>query len=182
MIRGLMKWMSFGLALWLILGVRAEPAEASHYRLSELDAFEEWQLEALASQGIDTTEQFLQRTLTPENRVELSRATEISELEILVFARLCELLQIEGVGPRAAQLLRAAGVVSADDLASRSPAELAERCGAVNAVEQLTGINPTEENLVEWIELAAAVPYRVEPAAERLEPEPDSEPSQPAGP
>jgi hypothetical protein len=58
--------------------------------------------------------------------------------------------------------LRASGVVSVSDLAARNPQELVDRLAAVNAVEQLTGVNPELENLQTWIAAAQSVPYHVE--------------------
>ncbi len=153
------KWF---LVVSLLLTIHASQAWSSHYRLSSLERFTGAQLDALGALDIETTEGFLTRALNEAARSELSERTGISELEILVFARLCELLQIEGVGPRAAELLRAAGVASVTDLASRDPAALTEQVAAVNAVETLTGVNPTVENLSAWIAAAAQVPHHLE--------------------
>ncbi len=156
------RWTLLGLGVLTFAVMSATTAYASHYRIAVLEIFDEDQLAALSVQGVETTEDFVAQTQTRAGRSELSQQTGISEMEVLVFARLCELLQIEGVGPRAAQLLRAAGVVSAADLASRDPAELVERVVAVNAVDQLTGIDPNLENVVAWIAAAGRVPYHVE--------------------
>lgn len=157
----MLKWVLLGLIVSTTLFLGASPARSSHYRLSLLELFEEAQLEALQAAEMVSTEDYLRRALTRADRQALSEATGISELEVLVFARLFELLQIEGVGPRAARLLRAGGVVSVEDLASRDAQALLERLVTVNAVEQLTGINPTVENLTAWIEGAQNVPYHV---------------------
>lgn len=157
----LLNWMVLGLVGVAVL-VSPGIAHASHYRLASIEAFDSDSLERLHAIGVVTTEDFLVQAVDREARQALSQQTGIVEMEILVFARLCELLQIEGVGPRAAQLLRAAGVVSVADLAARNPAALAERVMAVNAVEQLTGVNPTEENLVDWISSAGDVPLHVQ--------------------
>ena len=162
MTAGTAKWVLVGLCIWAAVALRASPAMASHYRIELLEVFSAEQVEALLALGIVTTEDFLSQAETREERAALSQQAGISEMEVLVFARLCELLQISGVGPRVAQLLRAAGVVSASDLASRDPVELTERLIAVNAVEQLTGIDPAVENVVAWIEDASRVPYHVE--------------------
>ena len=156
------RWMLLGLGVLMAAAIGASTAHASHYRIAVLEIFEDEQVLALEAVDVGTTEDFLRQALTRSARSDLSEQTGISEMEVLVFARLCELLQIEGVGPRAAQLLRAAGVVSATDLASRDPAELVERLVAVNAVDQLTGIDPTIENVVAWSEAAGRVPYHVD--------------------
>jgi hypothetical protein len=149
-------------AMMLLIVSMAFPLIASHYRLSSLDRFTETELDALSAQNIQTTEDFLRATLNRESRELLSQNTQIDEINILVFSRLCELLQIEGVGPKAAHLLRAAGVVSLNDLIGRNPATLTETVGQVNAAEQITGINPSVENLTTWIENANRAPYRLE--------------------
>jgi predicted flap endonuclease-1-like 5' DNA nuclease len=156
-----MRWMPLGLLVSTVLAIGGSSAWASHYRIGALEVFDEAQLEALRAAGVETTEEYLQRSQTRAQRQELAAQTGISELEVIVFARLCELLQIEGIGPRAAQLLRAAGVVSVEDLAAQDPVGLEERVAAVNAVEQLTGVTPSVENLTEWIAAAAGVAYHV---------------------
>ena len=156
-----LKWIGLGLALLVAGSVGLSSAEASHYRLSVLEKFDAETLEQLHALGVITTEDFLVQALDRESRQALAEQAGLSELEVLVFARLCELLQIEGVGPRAAGLLRAAGVVSVADLASRDPVELTEQLVVVNAVEQHTGVNPAVENCVDWIQRAAEVPYHV---------------------
>ena len=153
------KWF---LIVSLLLTFHGVQALGSHYRLNALDRFTGAQLDALTALDIETTEGFLVRALDSAARGELSARTGISELEILTFARLCELLQIEGVGPRAASLLRAAGVASVSDLATRDPEELTARVAEVNAVETLTGVNPTVENISAWIAAAAQVPHQLE--------------------
>ncbi|MBN1947822.1 MAG: DUF4332 domain-containing protein [Bradymonadales bacterium] len=156
------KWMLRGLVLSLALALLAPMAFASHYRLAYLEFIDASVVQALEAVGIQTTEDLLARAATAEDRRRLSEETGVSELEILVLVRLAELLQVEGIGPRTAQLLRAAGVVSVADLASRNPEELALQLSAVNAVEQLTGIDPSPENLTEWIAGAGSVPIQVE--------------------
>ena len=156
------KWMLLGLVMTTALAVLSSDVAASHYRLEFLDFLDTQVVEALEAVGIQTTEDLLGRALTQEDRQRLSEETGISELELLVLARLCELLQIDGVGPRAAQLLRAAGVVSVADMATRDPAVLEGQLAAVNAVERLTGVDPNAENLVDWITGAARVPLHVE--------------------
>ena len=156
------KWMLIGVVVSAVLTVFSATAVASHYRLEYLGFLDEAQVEAFDSAGLVTTEDFLLHTLTQADRRQLSEEVGATELEILILARLCELLQVEGVGPRVAQLLRAAGVVSVADLATRDPAELSERLVAVNAVEQLTGVDPNVENLVGWIDAAGHVPYHIE--------------------
>jgi hypothetical protein len=156
------RWFLAGILCLSFCVLGSTGAWASHYRLEYLSFLDPAQVASYAAVGIEGTETFLQRTLTAEARQELSAQTGISELEILVLARLSELLQIEGVGPAAAQLIRAAGVESLDDLLTRDPATLTEQLIAVNAVEHLTGVDPAIENVSAWIEAAGSVPYRVE--------------------
>lgn len=156
------RWIGLAVAVLVSLAIPLSEASASHYRLDELGVFSEAQRDALSALGVETTEGYLERTLDSAMRSELSAQTGISELEVLVFARVCELLQIEGVGPRAAQLLRAAGVEGAMDLASRNAEELAAAAAAVNAVEALTGVNPTVENVQSWIDGAAQVRHHLQ--------------------
>ncbi len=74
---------------------------------------------------------------------------------------MCEFLQIEGVGPKAFDLLRASGVADIGDLARRDAAALLAEIEVVNAVEQITGVNPDVDLVHHWVLAASEVPIRV---------------------
>ena len=79
----------------------------------------------------------------------------------MTLAHDCELLQITGVGPRAARLLRAAGVLGIEDLSSREPGDLLARLNEMNKNLDYTSKQPTLDLVVYWIEQANKAPLRL---------------------
>jgi predicted flap endonuclease-1-like 5' DNA nuclease len=73
----------------------------------------------LATAGVDTTDELLDRGATPAGRTALEGATEIDHGLILDWVHHVDLMRIKGVGSEYSHLLEAAGV--------DSPAELAQR-------------------------------------------------------
>jgi predicted flap endonuclease-1-like 5' DNA nuclease len=101
---------------------------------------------------MQTTEDVLTRVQTPDARSTLSYSTGIPEARLLEIARICEFLQIRGVGPKVAHLLVATGVANVSDLATRDPLILLDELQQVNAVEVHTNVQPELRHVQEWIE------------------------------
>lgn len=146
----------FGVLCW-----GASPAAASHYFLEDLERFSEDELAKLKRVGVETTEQFLVTALTKEGRAGLTRSTSMSEGDVLAFAVTCELLQVQGVGPKVAKMMHAAGVMGVDDLAGREAGALLERLKVANEGKKYVYADPPVELVRGWIERAAQTPHRV---------------------
>jgi hypothetical protein len=135
---------------------------ASHYYVTDIaDRFTPTILDEFQRFGLLTTEDVLRNVDTPEDRSALGDATGIPADVLLEITRMCDFLQIEGIGPRAYDLLRASGVRSVADLASRDSASLHAEIVTVNAVERLTGVDPDEDLVANWIAAAGSVPINV---------------------
>lgn len=148
------------IAIGLVLAV---PASASHYFIVDIaDRFSPLALAEFTRFGLDDTEDVLRNLDTHQDREDFASVTGIAASELYEIARMCELLQIEGVGPRAFDLLYATGVQNAEDLAGRDGASLLAEMEVVNASEQLTGVDPPLELVEAWIERATSVPIRVQ--------------------
>ena len=81
--------------------------------------------------------------------------TRITTLMATVPApRQLEFLQLDGVGPKASQLLIAAGVASVKELAGRAPASLLPALAAANEARAIAGVNPSIEHVTQWVEAA----------------------------
>ena len=140
----------------------AAPAHASHYRI--VDISERFSAEALAEfsrLGYATTLDVLRNVSTPDARAALASVSGVTVGELTEVARMCEFLQIEGIGPKAFQLLVAAGVQDVEDLAGREAASLLAELIAVNATQRITGVDPEVELVRHWIIEAAQAPIRV---------------------
>ena len=148
------------LVVWLWMGA----AHASHYPLEVL-AEEGWlqedQLSDLRRFGLRDTRHLLLRTATPQERRDLARSTDLSEAQLLRLARLCEFLQIEGIGTYAAGLLMAVGVSDIQRFANEDPAALHLRLQEHLQGDPEGREAPPQTTLATWMELASQVPVLV---------------------
>lgn len=141
----------------------ATSARASHYFVVDIaDRFSPVALAEFERFGLDDTEDVLRNLDTREDRENFASVTGISADELYQIAVMCEMLQIEGIGPRAFDLLAASGVQSVEDLATREAASLLAELEVVNSMHQLTGVNPPLDLVAAWIDLAGGVPIRLE--------------------
>jgi hypothetical protein len=135
-------------------------ASASHYYLPDVEMFDAY-AEAFGGQGWSTTRDVLAAIVTPEQRATVSTATGIPVEELTTIAKFLELLQIEGIGPRAARLLQAANITSAADLAARGPAELLTLLETTNEGFVYTSVHPSSHHVQGWIYEASEVEFTV---------------------
>lgn len=87
----------------------------------------------LRAAGLTNTDKFLAATQDRKARQELADKTGISYARILHWARKAELMRINGIGVKQADLLEAVGVDSVKELAQRNADNLAERLATANA-------------------------------------------------
>lgn len=136
-------------------------AAAGNYFLADLTQLSEEQVESLRGQGIETTDQLLQKSLTPSARETLAPKVDLTTEELLDFAKDCELMQISSLGPKAVRLLRAGGVDSVRKLADSRPEELLSTLKRINAEKRITPVDPDLELVRYWIETAGGVTVRL---------------------
>lgn len=137
-------------------------AFASHYYLTDVDSFEREKIILLTLNKIQTTEQFLQASITREQRKQLSEYLDISERDLTDFALSCELMQIQGVGPKVVNLLKSSGINSLMELSSKNAEKLFDVVISVNKEKKITNKQPTLDLVEYWIEQSKKVPFRVE--------------------
>ena len=94
----------------LLLPLLAPPAAASDYLLSDVSLVSAVAQERLAEAGVTNTRGLLESLITPAQRASMQPMLELTAPETLALARQLEFMQLEGVGPKASQLLIAAGV------------------------------------------------------------------------
>jgi hypothetical protein len=144
-----------------LVAALASTASASSYYLTDLGRFETAQVVLFRDQGIQTTDQVLEATLTPLSRKALASKVNLSEGDLLELARDCELMQLTGIGPKVAKMLRAAGVVSVEDLGQRDPNDLMGRMRTVNKSFTYTATHPTLDLIQFWVQQARNAPLKV---------------------
>lgn len=152
---------AFSIVIGIVVLALACTAYASNYYLTDLGRFDTAQVVKFRDAGVQTTEQVLEASLTPKARTALSKKVGLSEADVKSFALDCELMQINGVGPKAVKLIRAAGVKNVADLAGRKPAELLPLLVSVNSEQKITDTQPSMDLVQYWIEEAQRVPYHL---------------------
>ncbi len=124
-----------------------------------IDAF---YLPKLKAAGIRSTTTLLRRARTPKLRKELSETANIPMKLILDWANIADLTRVSGIAVESAQLLVAAGVSTARDLARRNPKTLATRLAKANGEKRRVQLLPQEKRVCRWIEAAQKLPQGME--------------------
>lgn len=110
---------------------------------------------ALDAQGIRTAGDLLAAGGTPEGRARLAAALTVDVSVVLEWVNRADLMRIEGVDERLADLLESAGVDTVRELARRVPANLHAKLTEVAAGSQQV---PSEEEVARWVSQAADLP------------------------
>ena len=112
----------------------------------------------LKDAGIATSDALLEKAGPKAGGDALATATGISGKLLLEWANACDLMRIKGIGSQFSDLLEAAGVDSAAELAQRNPATLAATFMELNAARATTRRAPTEAMVSDWIAQAKQLP------------------------
>lgn len=132
-------------------------ARAGHYELASIEWADPATLATLASAGIETTEDLWEATKTAQGISRLSRKTRIAGPRLREWHRLCDLLFIDGVGPRVARVLTESGVRDRRELARQDPEALARTIEETNRRIGVLGKLPDVDSVRNWIEQAQRV-------------------------
>lgn len=114
--------------------------------------------EQLKMVGVTTTETLLERGSTPKRRKELAEKASISEHLILEWVNRADLFRVKGIGEEYSDLLEAAGVDTAVELAQRNGENLYKKMVEVNQAKKLVRKLPTEAQVSDWIAQAKKMP------------------------
>lgn len=112
----------------------------------------------LREAGVETSDELLERAGPKAGRDAMAASTGISGKLLLAWANACDLMRINGIGAQFSDLLEAAGVDSAAELAQRNPANLAATFGELNAARATTRRAPSEAMVNDWIAQARQLP------------------------
>lgn len=107
--------------------------------------------EKLATVGIKTTGDLLQKCAGVQGRKAVSEATGIGESSILKWSNHADLMRIRGIGGQYAELLEASSVDTVKELQNRNAENLAAKMATVNASKKLTRAVPSASSLRRWI-------------------------------
>jgi predicted flap endonuclease-1-like 5' DNA nuclease len=126
-------------------------------KITEIEGVGEAYGEKLATAGVSTIEDLLEKAASSAGREALAEATGIPEKNILRFVNHADLMRISGVGPQYSELLEAAGVDSVPELAQRNAANLATKLEEVNGEKNIANRVPSESEVEKWIEEAKTI-------------------------
>jgi len=112
----------------------------------------------LKQDGIRTTLGLLRSAKTPKQRLELAAKTGAPKAAVLDWVTAADRMRIKGVGAEYAELLRAAGVRTANELRFRNAEKLADAMKAANAKRKLVSVQPSAQMVMRWIQFARALP------------------------
>lgn len=108
----------------------------------------------LTEAGVRTTDDLLMAGGSAGGRERLEAATGISSKRLLEWVNHVDLMRINGVGSEYADLLEAAGVDSAAELARRNAKNLAETFQELDAARNTVRNIPAEGVIQRWIDEA----------------------------
>jgi len=112
----------------------------------------------LKSDGIRTTVGLLRLAKTPRQRLKIATKTGTPEKCVLDWVTAADRMRVKGVGWEYSELLRAAGVRTANELRFRNPQKLAAAMAEINAKRNLVRVLPSMNTVTRWIENAKKLP------------------------
>ena len=132
-------------------------------RIDEVEGIGAVYAEKLASAGVTSTDDLLEKGAKPGGRDALESATGISGKLLLEWVNHVDLMRIDGVGSEYSDLLEAAGVDSPAELAHRNAGNLAITVQEVVAARPgIVRRIPSESELQGWIDQSKGLPKVVE--------------------
>lgn len=127
------------------------------YPITEIQAIGTDVAAILRSDGIRTTIGLLRSATTPKRRLRIAQKTGADEKCVLDWVTAADRMRIKGVGWDYAELLRVAGVRTANELRFRNPQRLALAMKEANAKRNLVQVLPSVNMVTRWIEDAKAL-------------------------
>jgi predicted flap endonuclease-1-like 5' DNA nuclease len=137
---------------------RVEGDAEMTYPISEIQGIGTDAAAILKSDGIRTTIGLLRIAKTPKQRLKIALKTGAPEKCVLDWVTAADRMRVKGVGWEYAELLRAAGVRTVNELRFRNPKKLADAMEEINTKRKLVRILPSVNTVMRWIEDAKKLP------------------------
>ena len=112
----------------------------------------------LKSEGIRTTVGLLRSAKTPKQRLKIAEKLGADGRLVLDWVTAADRMRVPGVGWEYSELLRAAGVKTANELKFRNPQNLVDKMTEANSKRQLVRLLPSVNTVRRWIESAKKLP------------------------
>jgi len=112
--------------------------------------------------GITDSQELLVRGAERQGRQEIAQLIEYPEEQIHQWVKMADLLRINGIASRYAQLLQESGIQTASELCYKNPVHLAAKLSKVNEAIQLLGQAPGANVVDKWISQAQELPNMID--------------------
>jgi len=129
-----------------------------NYKIETIEGIGKVMGDKLRANGVADTASLLAKTASPKDREALAAKTGISGKLVLKFANRADLMRLSGVGEEYADLLEAAGVDTAPELAQRKAENLFDALTKTNAEKKLVRQTPSLAAVKSCIAVAKGVP------------------------
>ena len=151
------------LLLTLIFMLVAIPAAyASHYDLEDAEFIPATLRKSLIKDNVQNTEDLFALLMTKSGRAAFVKKYKAKEADVDFLAHELELMQIRGIGPKAATLLLKSGVENVKALSKAHAGDLLETLLRTNRELNITGVQPDLAVVTDWIENAKKVTNHIE--------------------
>ena len=131
------------------------------YKIEDVEGIGPSFAEKLASAKIATTDDLLDLCGAAPGRKKVAEATGIGESTLLNWTNMADLMRVSGVGGQFSELLKAAGVDTIKELATRNAENLAAKVEEVNAVKKLANATPSASQVQKWVDQAKSLDPRI---------------------
>jgi small subunit ribosomal protein S2 len=138
-----------------------EPAPVRTGDIEEIEGIGPAYANKLRAAEVSSIDGLLEKGATVEGRAALVEETGIDTVRVLRWVNHADLMRVVGVGPEFAELLEAAGVDSAPELAQRNVENLVTALAETNEARSLVRRVPSATEVADWIEQAKALPRLV---------------------
>jgi small subunit ribosomal protein S2 len=138
-----------------------DPAPVRTGDIEEIEGIGPAYANKLRAVEVSSIDGLLEKGATAEGRAALVEETGIDTVRVLRWVNHADLMRVVGVGPEFAELLEAAGVDSAPELAQRNVENLVTALAETNEARSLVRRVPSATEVTDWIEQAKALPRLV---------------------
>ena len=115
----------------------------------------------LETAGVKTVESLLEKGGEKTGRKEIAEASGISESVVLTYVNMADLFRVNGIAGQFAELLKASGVDTVKELATRNAENLHAKLTEVNEEKKLTRVVPSVDKVTDFISQAKGLPQKV---------------------
>ncbi len=123
-------------------------------KITEIEGIGEATAEKLSSAGVTTVEDLLTMGADSKGRSDLAEKSGLTEHKVLYLVGMADLIRINGIGGEFAELLKASGVDTVKELATRNPENLHVKISEINAEKALVRQMPSVDQLTKFVDEA----------------------------